>query len=314
MAETLVLGANGFVGSHLVDSLVEGGHNVRAFDRFGSPARFVEHENIEIRAGDYMNTGDLEDALKDIEYVFHFISTTTPAASDKDPTIDIETNLRMSVELFKLCADSDVKRVIFASTGGAIYGNGGEGEARKETDSAEPVSPYAIGKLAIENYLRYFRSKHRLQSTSFRISNPYGERQPTHRRQGVIPIFLDNLYHDRPLTVNGDGGMVRDYIYVKDLANMIARVFERGDLKDLYNVGSGQGTTLNDIIEMAAHVSGKTPVVERAPVPSTFINSVVLDMKRFIADFGEYPLTSLEDGMRATYNYIVQQNTQGEGT
>lgn len=314
MAETLVLGADGFIGSHLVDTLASRGHNVRAFDRFSKKTpSFEVRENIELYAGDFLNAGQLEEALQGIDYVFHFISTTTPATSENDPTVDIDTNIRASVELMKLAVKADVKRVLFASTGGAIYGSGNEqGTAHIETDPTLPVSPYAIGKLAIENYLRYFRAKHGLQSTAFRISNPYGERQPFHRKQGVIPIFLENIYLDKPITVLGDGSMVRDYVYVKDLTEMIGEVFDRDDLQDVYNLGSGTGTTVNELVDLAKEITGKGVEIKHAEVPPTFLQTVVLDTDRFTQDFGLSSHTSLRDGMRATYNYVQKEIDKDE--
>ncbi|HRN90148.1 MAG TPA: NAD-dependent epimerase/dehydratase family protein [Candidatus Saccharibacteria bacterium] len=309
MSRTLVLGANGFIGSHLVDRLAADGHTVRAFDRFGnSETKFNSNDNVEIFSGDFLNKSQLEDALRDIDYVFHFISTTTPATAENDPMIDIDTNIRMSVELFQLCVKAEVKRVLFASTGGAIYGEGGrENVPHQETDQTLPISPYAIGKLAIENYLRYFRAKHQLNSTVFRISNPYGERQPFHRKQGVIPIFLENIYRNHPITVLGDGSMVRDYIYVKDVASMISSVFENDSLQDVYNLGSGGGTSLSEIIQIAESVTGKNVTIEHEPVPPTFVHSVVLDTSRFMGDFNIKPETNLSDGMTTTYEYIKHE-------
>lgn len=305
MARCLVLGANGFIGSHLVDSLVEQGHTVRAFDRFSGDVLFQEHPNVEIVSGDFLNRGDITDALKDIEYVFHFISTTTPATAENDPLIDISTNIRMSVELFEECVEAGVKRVIFASTGGAIYGEGDN--PHKEEDLPLPVSPYAIGKLTIEHYLRYFRVKHGLDSVVLRISNPYGERQSFHRKQGVIPIFLENIYRGKPLTILGDGSMVRDYIYVKDVATIAASIFDKETQNKTYNVGSGQGVTVNELVSVVERVSNKTAEIESRPAPTTFLHEVVLDTSRFTNEFGVLTQTTLEDGMRATYAYIARE-------
>jgi len=314
MAKVLVLGANGFIGSHLVDSLIVDGHFVRAFDRFsGNDRLFSPSDNIELFAGDYLNRDDLERALQGIEYVFHFISTTTPASAENDPTIDIDTNIRMSVELFQLCVDAGIKRVIFASTGGAIYGPSESLAPHKETDLALPVSPYAIGKLTIEHYLRYFRTKHGLNSTVFRISNPYGERQPFHRKQGVIPIFLENILRNMPLTVLGDGTMVRDYIYVKDVTNAIARTFDKEFQHDTYNLGSGTGKSLNELIEVIEGAIDTKPNVAHQDAPSTYVHKVVLDVSRFKNEFGVVDETSLQDGIKRTYDYIKDEIEKTEG-
>lgn len=308
MAKTLVLGANGFIGSHLVDALADDRHDVRAFSRFrSSNPVFNESDRVEIFPGDYLNQSDLEEALKDIDYVFHFISTTTPATAENDPMIDIETNVRMSVRLMELCVDAGVKKIIFASTGGSIYGATETNEPYKETDIPLPISPYAIGKLTIEHYLRYFRVKYDLDSVILRISNPYGERQPFHRKQGVIPIFLENIYQGKPITVLGDGSMVRDYVYVKDVARMIVGTFQKQSKYDTYNIGSGQGVDLNTVVSVAKKVADKKVEIETKPAPSTFLHKVVLDTSRFTDEFGILPSTPLEEGMAMTYKYITEE-------
>lgn len=307
MAKCLVLGANGFIGSHLVDELVNEGYEVRAFGRFqSSETKFNNDKRIEVYPGDYLNRSDIEEALKGIDFVFHFISTTTPATSEDEPLIDIETNVRASVELFQLCVEEGVKRVVYASSGGAIYGNNAS-TVYKETDITLPVSPYAIGKLTIENYLRYFHVKHSLEYTVFRIANPYGERQPFWRKQGVIPIFLEKVYNDAPLTVLGDGSMVRDYIYVKDVAKMIVATLARQPLHSVYNLGSGSGHSVNELISTIESVAEVVVKRHTQPVPATFMHTAVLDIQRYTDEFNIQPETSLEDGMTSTYQYIQQE-------
>jgi UDP-glucose 4-epimerase len=308
MAHCLVLGANGFIGSHLVDALVAQGHTVRAFDRFGGEGheRYLPDGLVEKFQGDFMNMGDIERALEGMEYVFHFVSTTTPATAENAPLIDVETNIHASIELFELCTAKGIKRVVYASTGGAIYGESTQ-ELRSEDDTPLPVSPYAIGKLTIEHYLRYFKVKHGLDSISLRISNPYGERQPMHRKQGVIPIFLENVLAGKQLTVFGDGTMVRDYLYVRDLASMIAGMFEKPAKYPVYNVGSGKGFTVNQLIGAIEEVSGQKASLVHESVPATFVQRVVLDTSRFAEEFNLKPQTSLADGLKATYRYIQSE-------
>lgn len=307
MAKCLILGANGFIGSHLVDSLVKAGHDVRAFDRFSANiSKFEPSPRIEIVIGDYLNRADLKGALEGIEYVFHFISTTSPATAENDPTIDIETNIRMSVELFQLCVDAKIKKVLFASTGGAIYGESHNSVAHSEADLTLPVSPYAIGKLAIENYLRYFNKKFDLDYTVYRIANPFGERQSLRRKQGVIPIFLERVHDEIPVTIYGDGNMTRDYIYVKDATEMIAHTFDKKQDHHTYNIGSGKGNTLNEIIECIEIVTDKKVAREYKEVPITFVDKVVLNVDRFEREFGYRAETTLIEGIRATYNQIIE--------
>lgn len=311
MVKCLVLGANGFIGSHLVDSLVDRGHSVRAFDRFSSgEPKFIENELVEVFAGNYLNRDDLRRAIEGVEYVFHFISTTTPATAENDPVIDIETNVKMSVELFKFCIEAGVKRILFASSGGSIYGLSDRSLAHRETDPTLPISPYAIGKLSVENYLRYFSKKFGIDYTVYRMSNPYGERQPLRRKQGVIPIFLEQVHDGLPLTVYGDGLMIRDYIHVRDVAEMIAGTFDRPHREPVYNIGSGTGNTLNEIIDCIERVTGKEVVIEYKSVPSTFVDKVILDMTRFQSEFNIEPKIKLIDGIQLTYDHIIEMEKE----
>lgn len=307
MAKCLVLGANGFIGSHLVDSLLEAGHTVRCFDRYSSGGPDETKPNMEIYRGDFLSQESLEGALKDIEYVFHFISTTNPFTAENDPLTDIETNLKMSIKLFDLCAKKSIKKVIFASTGGSIYGDTNTEVPLSEDTCPAPVSPYAIGKLSIENYLRYFHRKHGLDYQVLRISNPYGPGQNTASGQGVVSIFLENFKKGLPLTVYGDGSMVRDYIFISDLAEMIAKGFEKSTKNKVYNIGSGKGYTVNEIVETIESVTGTSAKTEHKEVPSTFVNKIVLDSRRFSEEFGISPRTDLKKGVEKTWQALKNQ-------
>ncbi len=297
----LVIGANGFLGSHLAKELLESGCSVRAFDR--DPTRLADHVQLESMVGDFLNRGDLNTALKDIDYVFHMVSTTTPIVSDDDPFIDIDTNLRMSVELFELCSEAGIKKIIFPSTGGAIYGDNPK-QSLSENDVPHPLSPYGIAKLAIEQYLRYFERKNGLKSIVYRISNPYGEGQNPAAKQGVIPIFMQHIKKGEPITVYGDGSMSRDYIYVKDVARMIVGSYEQDNQHLVYNLGSGQGRSINEVIEAIESTTGKQFERNRMPVPKTFLAHSQLDTTRFSEEFGLEPATDLQAGITETWKYI----------
>ena len=301
MARCLVIGGNGFLGSHVVDSLVARGHEVAAFDRFGLHSVQFAVSGVELIVGDFLNVADVRAAVRGRDVVLHFLSTTDPATAEGDPTLDIRTNMMSSVELFVACADAGVGKVYFASTGGAIYGD----QVRsvfKEEDVTNPVSPYAIGKQAIEGYLRYFHRKRGLDSTTFRISNPYGPRQNPTKRQGVIPIFLKRLAESRPVTVYGDGSMVRDYLYVEDMAGMVADAVTQGARRDLYNLGSGVGTSLTELLACINQATGLAPEVLHAVAPATFIHHVTLDTGRFTGEFGSGASTELTAGISRTWN------------
>jgi len=303
VASVVVVGANGFIGSHLVDALVSEGHEVTAFDRFSSIEPTFTTRSVRLLQGEFLSRADLESAVAGQEYVFHVLSTTTPASSESDPTLDIRTNVAQTVELLESSAAAGVRKFYFASTGGAIYGDQGKAEY-SESDRALPVSPYGIGKLAIEHYLRYFKATHGLDSIALRISNPYGPRQRPGRKQGLIPISLRRMLKGEAVTRFGDGSMVRDYLYVEDLARMLAPLVGRETEFSLYNVGSGIGYSVNEVLATLAKVSGVDVDVVERPVPPTFVQRVVLDTSRFMGEFGAPHLTSLEQGARLTLEEI----------
>lgn len=309
MAKTLVIGANGFIGSHLVDALSFDGHDVTAFDRFRSDRSTLFASDARPIAGDFLSRSDIERAVSGQDYVFHFLSTTTPATAENDPTFDLRTNVAQTVELLEACVAASVKHFYFASTGGAIYGSQGQSQYF-ETDRALPISPYGIGKLTIENYLSYFKAKHGLDSTVFRISNPYGGRQRANRKQGLIPIALRQIALGEPVVRLGDGQMVRDYIYVDDLVSMIARVVGKSPSHTIYNLGSGRGHSVAEVLDSLQRVTGQDFAIVERPKPATFVDRVVLDTTRFLNEFGACDLTPLDEGISQTYAAIREQIRQ----
>lgn len=303
MADILVIGGNGFLGSHLVDALAGASqHRITVFDMFSGTTHWTS-KGIEIFDGNFLNTDDVRRAVRGNSIVVHMLSTTDPATAENDPTVDIRTNILSSVELFEICVDEGVEHVYFASSGGTVYGDQGKVSYR-EDDPTLPVSPYGIGKVAIENYMRFFQRKHGLRSTSLRIANPYGTRQNPHKRQGIIPIFLRNILTGKPLTVMGDGSMFRDYIYVKDFAAIATTVITRGADAEVYNVGSGRGTTINELIESMIRVTGMTPQIEYRPTPPTYVHGSVLDISRVNEEFGPFTMTDLDEGIARTWQEI----------
>ncbi|MBD8533858.1 NAD-dependent epimerase/dehydratase family protein [Plantibacter sp. CFBP 13570] len=309
MARALVIGANGFIGSHLVDALVGAGHTVTAFDRFsGSGVPSFRSSAATILRGEFLSRSDLESAVQGQDLVFHFLSTTTPATAESDPTLDVRTNVAQTVELLESCASAGVDRFFFASTGGAIYGGQGKREY-VETDRTLPVSPYAIGKLTIEHYLRYFEAMHGLRSTALRISNPYGTRQHPNKKQGLIPIALRQIALGEAVVQMGDGSMVRDYIYVDDVVRMIAEMAGQNPAHEVYNLGSGGGLSVVEVLASLRRVTGIDFTVTSRPAPKTFVDRVVLDISRYRGEFGEPSFEALDDGVAATWQGILSEHS-----
>ena len=303
MANVLVLGGNGFIGTHTVDSLLRAGHTVTAFDLFSvSPPRWSEPGAV-VHNGNFFDEDDVRAAVDGNDVVIFLISVLDPSSTRGDPMSEMKNSVVPSIRLFEICVEMGVKHVYFASSGGSIYGDQAGG-LLNENSPTFPVSPYAIGKLTIESYLRYFSRTSNLMSTSLRISNPYGARQSPSKVQGVIPIFLRCVYDRRPLNVMGDGGMTRDYIFVNDLADVIAVMISQGATQEIYNVGSGQQASINMICDSIASITGRTISVNRVPVPPTYIDHVALDVSRLNREFGPFSFTSLYEGVQQTWRDI----------
>lgn len=305
MKKCLVIGGNGFLGSHLVDLLARTGHEVSAFDRFSSGIATYTSPGVKPIVGDFLDRSSLSDAVEGQDYVFHFLSVTTPSTAEADPTLDIRTNLAQSVDLLEACSKQGVAKIFFASTGGAIYGPQAK-EAFTEDDPTLPISPYGIVKLAIENYLRYFKVTRAMDFTVFRISNPYGTRQHLNKVQGLIPVALNRIAAGLPVERFGDGSMIRDYVYVEDLMEMIGRIVTAKSPRELYNLGHGEGHSVNEILASVRRVTGQSFDTVEKSVPRTFVHRSVLDVSRFVDEFGPVRYTPLDVGIQATWNGIVE--------
>lgn len=303
----LILGADGFIGSNLIESLLrEKKYQLVAFDLFkDGVSRNLEscRDEIKIIPGNFLNKEDIKKALKGVSFAFHFISLTTPGSSVDDPLIDVDTNIRGTISLLDECVHAKVKKVIFSSSGGAIYGNQ-EKETCSETDRTNPISPYAISKLTIEKYLEYYKIHHGLDYLVLRYSNPYGPRQNIVGSQGIIPIFLNLVKKNKPITIFGDGENIRDYIYIDDAINMTKLIFEDKTRYNLYNIGSGNGFSINEVIKIMEEVVGKKIKVNRQPSRDIDVEKILLNTKRIFNEIEHISRTTLKKGIRKTWEWI----------
>lgn len=305
MARALVLGGNGFIGSHLADFLADSGHEVSVFDRFSGSTNFV-NSSIRTIKGDFFNDTDLRAALDSQDYIFHFLSTSNPFLAESQPAADIKNSISRTVKLLEFCTSAKPRKFIFASTGGAIYGETKASSPFTEDSLPLPISPYAIGKLAVEHYMNFFRKVHGLNCLSLRISNPYGSRQKSGKSQGLIPISLERVISGEPVTKFGDGSMSRDYIFIDDLVKMISNVGMGDNKSSVYNLGSGQSYTVNEVFRAIEEVVHTPMEVLQKPQPSSFVQDVVLDISRYVAEFGTLDYSSLLEGIQTTYNRMVE--------
>lgn len=303
----LIYGGGGFIGSHLAEELLSQGHEVTVFDKLNFSQRNLLNvvDKIRIIEGDFNNIIDIRKSLEDIDYVFHLVSSTLPAGSNENPVYDAESNLISSLRLFRECSDRKVKKVIFLSSGGTVYGVP-DSIPITEEHPTKPICSYGIIKKTIEDYMYLFHQLHNLDYNVFRLSNPYGERQNPYAAQGAIAVFLNKILKDEEIVIWGDGEVVRDYIYIKDAAKALVTSLTADSKFKLFNLSAGIGYSLNQIIDVIKIVTGKTDVKIRYQEKRSFDVPVsVLDNSLIARELGWKPETSLNAGIEATYKYFV---------
>jgi UDP-glucose 4-epimerase len=299
---TLVLGGNGFIGSHLVDKLLQEGHRVRVFDKYEEHYR-RPLAGVDYRIGDFGNRGLLAEALDGVDVVYHLISTTLPKTSNDDPVFDVQSNVIEALFLMEQCVEKKVKKVVFISTGGAIYGRPATLPVA-ENDPTDPECSYGITKLAIEKYLALFQHLHGLDYTVVRPSNPYGERQDPNGIQGAVTVFLGRVAKGEPIEIWGDGEVVRDYIFIDDLIEGIYRASTTAAASHIFNMGSGAGHSLNDIVTIIRRVTGREARTVYKAKRTFDIPAIYLDISRAKKELSWAPVTSLESGIKRTWEFI----------
>jgi UDP-glucose 4-epimerase len=305
MVSCLVLGGGGFIGSHLAEALLSAGHRVRLFERphLMSLAAPSAQGKVETVTGDFLNRGDLEHALRGIEAVFHLVSTTLPGPSNDNPAYDIETNLVGTLRLLELCRAQRVRKVIFSSSGGTIYGVPASVPI-PESHPTNPLCSYGIHKLAVEKYLQLYHALHGLDYCILRPSNPYGERQRTDVAQGAVAVFLERALRGEPIEIWGDGSVVRDYLYVGDVADAFARALSYEGAQRVFNIGSGTGTTLKDLVEKIGALLGRKLAVDYRPARRVDVPINVLDSSAAARLLDWRPRTSLAQGLQRTCDWM----------
>lgn len=299
----LVLGGRGFIGSHLVDRLLAEGVPTRVLARrVPADARSTEicreHPLLELITGDFNNEMDLLNAMDDCDACVHLISTTLPKSSNENMIYDIQTNLVGTVRLLQFARKQGIRKTVFVSSGGAVYGDA----MYTPIDEAHPTNPkssYGITKLASEKYFLLFGDA-RMSTTALRISNPYGPRQRTTINQGAIAVFMDRALRDQEINIWGDGEVVRDYVYISDCVSAIIKSLDREGSGELFNIGSGVGRSLNEIVHSIELLLQRKVQVRYSPgrAVDAAHNVLAIDCARARLDW--HPQVSFDDGLRQT--------------
>lgn len=312
--KALIIGGNGFIGTHLVDALLESGHQVSVFDRY--PNRYRgELPNVKYITGDFANHGEVEAVVQGVDWVFHLAYTTLPSTSNDDPVYDVRSNVIDTLQLLQSCRQHGTRKVIFISSGGTVYGIPQQVPI-PESHPNEPICSYGISKLTIEKYLHLFHKLWGLEYAILRLSNPYGEFQNPSAKQGAIGVFLGNVLHGQPITIWGDGSVVRDYIYIKDAvkALVLAAEYEAGpDEPRIFNIGHGQGYSLNEIVAAIKQVVDVPVTVKYTESRNMDVPANVLDISRAARHLEWQPRMELAEGIRRSWAWVKTLNRTPEG-
>jgi UDP-glucose 4-epimerase len=241
----------------------------------------------------------VEDAVSGCEVIIHLVSTTLPKNSNDDPVFDVEGNVIGTLRLLDAARAARVRKVVFISSGGTVYGIPREVPI-PESHPTEPRVSYAIAKLAIEKYLELYQLLHGLDYVVLRVANPYGARQRVDAAQGDVAVFLDRALRNETIEIWGDGSVVRDYLHISDVARAFLRAVDYTGEPRVFNIGSGAGCSLNELIGSIERLLGR-PVARRYLAPRPFdVPRNVLDIARARDVLGWSPTVSLDEGLRAT--------------
>ena len=300
-----VLGGGGFIGSTIVDRLLRDGHQIRVFERprIDSYRAFTNDEKVEWINGDLMSLHDIREAVSGVDAVLHLVSTTLPKSSNDDPVYDVQSNLVASIQLLQIMVQEKVGRIVFISSGGTVYGTP-QYLPMDERHPTEPRVSYGITKLAIEKYLGMFQYLHGVKTVTLRVANPYGERQRVETAQGAIAVFLDRTLRGQAIEIWGDGSAERDYIHVSDVAEAFARALVYEGSEQVFNVATGQGTSLNELLRIIESVTGLPGKVSFKPGRPFDVPVSVLDNRRAQQELGWSPVIDLHEGIRRTAHWM----------
>jgi UDP-glucose 4-epimerase len=266
-------------------------------ERFRAPL-----PNVDYRTGTITDPVAVRKALEGVEIVFHLANSMVPSTSNQNPLQDIRENLLATVGLLENMRGMEVMRIVFLSSGGTVYGECGSDPVH-EDHPLLPISSYGIVKVAIENYLFLFNRLYGLSSCILRASNPFGPRQGAIGVQGIIATMLNRVAKGESIEIWGDGRIVRDYLYVEDLAEGISNAGRMG-LEGAFNIGSGHGHSLLNLIDVVKRVTGQEPNIQFQPSRKVDIQKVILDISRIKAQLGWEPKVSIEVGIRRQWEWM----------
>ena len=307
MKKTVVTGGAGFIGSHLAEELSKRDYQLIILDNLSTGKRaniapLLDKKNVEFIRGSITDLPSLQKLFKNTDFIFHLAAIASVPRSIDEPQLCHEVNVTGTLNVLIAARDNKVKKVVNASSC-AIYGDA-PGLPKKEDMPINPLSPYAVTKLAAENYCQIFQKVYGLPSVSLRFFNIFGPRQnPDSEYAAAIPKFIKIKSQGKKIHIYGDGKATRDYIYVKDAVN--AFILAAGsDASGIYNIGSGRSTTVNELVNLINNLTGNnTPPVYSPPRPGDILHSLA-DISK-ARTFGYNPRYNIKQGLKETIKYMT---------
>jgi UDP-glucose 4-epimerase len=299
----LVLGAGGFIGTNLCRALLAHGARVHGYGRSRpfSDALF----GVQWTTGNFVEHEDLARIVDGQDYVFHLIGGSLPETSNKNPAANVSANILGAVNLLEVCRQSGVRRLLFVSSGGTVYGITGAMPIA-ETAPTEPISAYGINKLTIEKYIALYRYLYDLDYTVFRIANPYGPFQEAHRRQGVVAALVHKALVGERLEIWGDGSVVRDFVHVQDVVEAMMTVLRYDGPARVFNIGSGVGRSVRGIIADLEGLLGRSLPTTLRPARRADVPVNVLDCGLIRRETGWSPRITWLEGLQDTIGWMTK--------
>ena len=301
----LITSAAGFIGTNLALALSQDKNNQLTLtdanlEYFTCPL-LRDMPNIAFKQMDVQSVS-FDSFVANQDLVFHLVSTTNPTSSNNHIEAELDDNIAFSTRLLEACVSQNVKKIVFLSSGGTVYGN--TSCPISEDATTNPISAYGIQKLTIEKIFQLYHYLHGIDYNIIRLANPYGPYQRPNGKLGALTTFTYKTLHNEPIHVYGDGSVVRDYIYIDDAVNAIINISLGSPLHHIYNIGSGIGTSINNLLQLLCETLETQVPIEYESKRTVDLPQNYLDIHRYENEFGPLITTSLSDGIIKTAEFL----------
>lgn len=308
--KTIILGAAGFIGRNLAEKLAKKeGDPITLVDRNGDVLREMKGQKgsrIQIKEMDLVRQENYDEVLLGQDVVYHLISTTVPTTSNQQIPQEISDNVELTSRLLESCVRCGVKKVVYLSSGGTVYGMNQVCPLREGMET-NPISSYGVQKVMNEKLLYLYQYLYGLDYRIIRLSNPFGPYQRPNGILGAVTTFTYKALKGEEIVVYGDGSVVRDYIYIEDAVKAILNIADDEGEDRLYNVGSGMGTSLCQLLKIIEDTLGLTLKIRYVPGRAVDVPVNYLDISRYEMKFGRFDVLSLPEGIRRTADFMMRE-------